>query len=338
MKVLVTGGAGYIGSHVTGLLIQRGYEVVVFDSLIAGHRAAVHPKAAFVQGDLLKPAEIQAVFDAHQFDGVLHFASHIMVGESMQKPFKYFRDNVASTTNLLEAMVDHDVKKFILSSTAALFEKPAHMPIPETDPIIPGSVYGETKAIAERMLYWLDRTVGMRYCALRYFNACGAHPEGAIGEDHSPETHLIPILLQVALGQREYVQVYGNDYDTPDGTPIRDYIHVMDLAMAHILALEALADGRSRVYNLGNGEGYSVLQVLETARQVTGHPIPAQFGPRRPGDVPTLIADSTTISRELGWEPMYDLRRIIETAWKWHQTHPHGFEAPADHNSLQLEG
>lgn len=325
MKVLVTGGAGYIGSHVTQLLIERGYEVVVFDSLIAGHRGAIHPKATFIQGDLLDLNDITPVFAAHQFDGVMHFASHIMVGESMQEPFKYFRDNVLSTTNLLDATVESGTRRFILSSTAALFDQPTRIPIPEDERIVPGSVYGETKAIAERMLYWLDRTKGLKYCALRYFNACGAHPDGLIGEDHSPETHLIPVLLQVALGQREHVQVYGNDYDTPDGTPIRDYIHVMDLALAHVLALEALADGRSRVYNLGNGEGYSVLQVLETAREVTGHAIPAVFAPRRAGDVPTLIADSTTISRELGWEPMYDLRRIIESAWKWHQTHPNGY-------------
>lgn len=326
MKVLVTGGAGYIGSHVTQVLIERGYEVVIFDSLIAGHRQAIHPKATFVQGDLLDMNDLIALFAEHKFDGVMHFASHILVGESMQEPFKYFRDNVLSTTNLLEATVESGTRRFILSSTAALFDQPTRIPIPEDERIVPGSVYGETKAIGERLLYWLDRTKGLKYCALRYFNACGAHPDGHIGEDHDPETHLIPILLQVALGQREHVQVYGNDYDTPDGTPIRDYIHVLDLAMAHVLALEALADGRSRVYNLGNGEGYSVLEVLETARQVTGHPIPAVFGPRRAGDVPTLIADSTTISRELGWEPMYDLRRIVETAWKWHQSHPHGYE------------
>ena len=328
MKVLVTGGAGYIGSHVTQVLIERGYQVVVFDSLIAGHRAAIHPDATFIQGDLLTMSEISAAFDAHQVDGVMHFASHILVGESMQKPFKYLRDNVLSTTNLLEAALDHGVKRFILSSTANLFEQPHQIPIPDDEVIIPGSVYGETKAIGERLLYWLDRTMGLKYCALRYFNACGAHPTGRIGEDHDPETHLIPILLQVALGQRDGVQVYGTDYPTPDGTCIRDYVHVVDLATAHILALEALINGGdSRVYNLGSGDGYSVLQVLQAARAVTGHAIPAAFGERRAGDAPALIADSSKIKAELGWQPQYtDLQQIIETAWNWHQHHPNGYE------------
>lgn len=327
MTVLVTGGAGYIGSHVTQLLIERGVDVVVFDSLIAGHRAAVHPAAQFVNGDLLDSAQIESVFSAYRFDGIFHFASHILVGESMKKPFKYFRDNVLAMTNLLEVAVAHDVERFILSSTANLFEQPARVPITEDEAIIPGSVYGETKAMGERLLYWMDRVYGLKSCALRYFNACGAHPDGHIGEDHDPETHLIPILLQVALGQRDQVTIFGTDYATPDGTNIRDYVHVMDLALAHVLALDALQDGNSRVYNLGSGSGYSVLEVLEAARAVTGHPIPASFGERRAGDAPALVADSTRIKAELGWQPEYtDLRRIIETAWKWHQSHPHGYQ------------
>jgi UDP-glucose 4-epimerase len=328
MKILVTGGAGYIGSHVTRVLIERGADVVVFDNLLAGHRAAVHPDAIFVRGDLLDTGDVTSLFAAHRLDGIMHFASHILVGESMQKPIKYLRDNVLSTTNLLEAALEHGVDKFILSSTANLFEQPSRIPIPEEEAIIPGSVYGETKAIGERMLYWLDRTRGLKYCALRYFNACGAHPSGEIGEDHDPETHLIPILLQVALGQRENIQVYGTDYPTPDGTCIRDYVHVVDLATAHILALQALIDGgASRVYNLGSGDGYSVLQVLETARAVTGHPIPAAFGARRAGDAPALVADSSRIKHELGWQPQYDnLQRIIETAWAWHRAHPNGYD------------
>jgi len=326
MKVLVTRGAGYIGSHTTKVLIERGHEVVVFDSLIAGHRAAVDPGATFVHGDLLDQRQIEALFAAHQFDGIMHFASHILVGESMQKPFKYFRDNVNAMENLLEVAISAGVHKFILSSTANLFEQPARVPITEDEAIIPGSVYGETKAMGERLLYWMDRVYGLKYCALRYFNACGAHPSGLIGEDHDPETHLIPILLQVALGQREKVVVYGKDYHTPDGTCIRDYVHVCDLAMAHILALEALSDGKSRVYNLGSGAGFSVMQVLDAARAVTGHAIPAEFGARRAGDAPALVADSTRIKRELGWTPEYnDLHAIIETAWKWHQSHPQGY-------------
>lgn len=326
MKVLVTGGAGYIGSHVVELLVARGYEVVVFDNLCAGHRAAVHSAAEFVEGDLLDAAALNALFAAHRFDGILHFASHILVGESMQDPFKYLRDNNYAVINILEQATRHSVGRFILSSTANLYDAPGRIPIDEDEPLIPGSVYGETKYFAERLLGWMERIYGLKYCALRYFNACGAHPGGHIGEDHKPESHLIPIILQVALGQREQLMIYGSDYDTPDGTCIRDYVHVMDLAAAHILALEALADGRSRVYNLGSGSGYSVLEVLETARAVTGREIPAVFGPRRAGDLPRLVADSTRISRELGWEAQYDdLRVIIESAWKWHSSHPNGY-------------
>ncbi len=327
MKILVTGGAGYIGSHVVELLVERGYEAVVFDNLQAGHRAAVHEQATLIRGDLLHKPDLQALFDAHTFDGIMHFASHIMVGESMQQPFKYFNDNVLGLLNLLEQAAPAGVQRFILSSTANLYDEPLIIPISEDEPLIPGSVYGETKYMAERLLLWMERVYGMKHCALRYFNACGAHPNGHIGEDHDPETHLIPLVLQVALGQREQVSIFGTDYDTPDGTCIRDYVHVLDLAEAHILALEALADGRSRKYNLGSGTGYSVREVIETARQVTGHPIPAADAPRRDGDLPALVADSSRIKRELGWHPEFgNLHTIIETAWNWHKSHPHGYD------------
>lgn len=333
MKVLVTGGAGYIGSHVVTMLIEKGYEVVVFDNLIAGHRAAVHPQAQFVEGDLLDKAGLMSFFQsqtrdsAPPFDGVLHFASHIQVGESMKLPFKYLNDNIVAMLNLLEAVTQHNVGRFILSSTANLFDAPERIPIDETEALIPGSVYGETKYVGERLLSWMDKIYGLKYCCLRYFNAAGAHPDGNIGEAHDPETHLIPIMLQVALGQRDSLTVFGTDYDTPDGTCIRDYIHVLDLADAHILALEALADGQSRTYNLGNGQGYSVLEVLETARAITGHPIPVNFGPRRAGDLPSLVADSAKIKRELRWSPEFaNLHVIVETAWRWHSTHPNGYE------------
>lgn len=335
MKVLVTGGAGYIGSHVVAQLIEQGYEVVVYDNLSAGHLAAVHEQATFFQGDLMDRAVLSAFFNDHRrenqppFDGVMHFASHIQVGESMKAPFKYLRDNVGSMINLLEEVTQHRVPRFILSSTANLYDAPERIPIDETEALIPGSVYGETKYFGERMLMWMERIYGLRYCCLRYFNAAGAHPDGHIGEAHDPETHLIPLLLQVALGQRENITVYGNDYDTPDGTCIRDYIHVIDLADAHILALKALAEGESRVYNLGNGMGYSVLEVLETARAVTGHAIPVIYGERRAGDLPRLVADSARIKQELGWHPEFaSLYQIVQTAWNWHQSHPNGFDTP----------
>lgn len=326
MNVLVTGGAGYIGSHVVDLLVERGYSVVVFDNLVSGHRQAVHPDARFVEADLMDEGALAAVFAETRFDGIFHFASHIQVGESMQNPFKYFRDNVIGATNLLEQATKQGVGRFILSSTANLYDRPEKVPISEDEAIIPGSVYGETKAIIERELYWMERIYGMRYACLRYFNASGAHPDGHIGEDHDPESHLIPVVLQVALGQRDHMHIFGNDYPTPDGTCIRDYIHVMDLADAHILALEALSDGRSHTYNLGTGRGYSVLEVVECAREITGHAIPVTYGSRRAGDAAVLVADSTRIQSELGWEPDYaDLRSIVETAWRWHSAHPYGY-------------
>lgn len=327
MAILVTGGAGYIGSHVGALLIEKGYEVVAFDNLYAGHRAALHPQVTFVEGDLMNIHDLEALFAQHTFDGIMHFASHIQVGESMSNPFKYLRDNIGGMTNLLEVASKHDVKRFILSSTAALFDQPSRIPIDENEDRKPGSVYGETKYIGERLLRWMDEIYGMKFCALRYFNACGAHPSGEIGEDHRPETHLIPLVLQVALGQREHVSIYGTDYPTPDGTCIRDYIHVMDLASAHILALEAIKDGESRFYNLGSGTGFSVLEVIEACRKVTGHEIPVVYGERRAGDLPKLVADSAKIKAELGWQPQYDdLSKIIETAWQWHQNHPNGYD------------
>lgn len=324
MKVLVTGGAGYIGSITVERLIKAGEEVVVFDNLFQGHQDAVHPDAVFVQGDLADKRAVEAVMAEHRPDGIMHFASYTLVGESMERPFLYLRDNITNGLNLLESAVKHDVKRFILSSTANLFDDPENMPIAETERIVPGSPYGESKNIMERYLYWMDRLYGMRFACLRYFNACGASEER--GEDHDPETHLIPLVLEVALGQREKISIFGDDYDTPDGSCVRDYIHVIDLAEAHILAMRALGDGPSRKYNLGNGRGYSVKEVIQTARDVTGHPIPAEVGPRRPGDPDILIASSDTIRRELGWQPQYaDLRTIIEMAWNWHVAHPHGY-------------
>ncbi len=328
MKVLVTGGAGYIGSHVVQLLAERDYQVLVFDNLIKGNRGAVHPDATLIVGDLRDRAALAKLFQAHQFDGIMHFASRILVGESMEQPFDYLRDNLYTIINLLECASRHGVKRFILSSTANLYDQPERVPIDESEALIPGSIYGETKYMAERLLAWMDRLNGMKYCTLRYFNACGAHPDGHIGEAHDPESHLIPLVLQVALGQREAIEIYGADYDTPDGTCIRDYVHVLDLARAHILAFEALADGESRVYNLGSGSGYSVREVIEAARAVTGQAIPIIEAPRRPGDLPVLVADSEKIGRELGWETDYNnLETIIQTAWNWHRHHPDGYKS-----------
>jgi len=325
MKVLVSGGAGYIGSITVERLIKAGEEVIVLDNLYQGHADAVHPDALFVQADLADKASVEAVLAEHRPDGIMHFASYTLVGESMEKPFLYLRDNINNGLNLIENAVKYGVKRFILSSTANLFDDPERMPIDENERIVPGSPYGESKFILERYLYWMDRLHDMRYACLRYFNACGATEER--GEDHDPETHLIPLVLEVALGQREKITIFGNDYDTPDGTCVRDYIHVVDLAEAHILAMRSLTDGPSRKYNLGNGRGYSVQEVVETARAVTGHPIPAEIGPRRPGDPDVLIASSETINHELGWKPIYpQLRTIIETAWKWHLAHPQGYE------------
>lgn len=326
MKILVTGGAGYIGSVAVEQLIKNGAEVIVFDNLYQGHVDAIHPDAIFIQGDLADKAAIEAAIGQHKPDGIMHFASYTLVGESVQKPFLYLRDNIVNGLNLLESAVQHGVKAFILSSTANLFDDPEQIPIAETERIVPGSPYGESKHILERYLHWMDRLYGMKYACLRYFNACGATE--IRGEDHDPETHLIPLVLEVALGKREKIVIFGDDYDTPDGSCVRDYIHVVDLAEAHILAMKALLDGgESRKYNLGNGRGYSNLEVVQTAREVTGHPIPSEIGPRRLGDPAILIASSEGINHDLGWRPQYpQLKTIIETAWNWHVAHPDGYE------------
>lgn len=336
MNILVTGGAGYIGSITTAELIEAGHSVVVFDNLSQGHRAAVPPQAVFVQGELADSNAIAQLFASHPgIDGIIHFASSTLVGESMQQPLKYLRDNLLCAANLLEQAVAHGVSSFILSSTANMFGDPERIPIDEQERINPGSPYGESKFFIERMLHWFERIYGLRSVCLRYFNAAGDTPDR--GEDHDPETHLIPLVLHVALGQREHITVFGDDYPTRDGTCVRDYIHVVDLAQAHILAMEALVSGQgrgqqaeggpSRFYNLGNGEGFTVMEVIETARTITGHPIPHIVGPRRAGDPAVLIASSERIRRELGWKPRFPrLEDIIGSAWEWHRQHPHGYE------------
>jgi UDP-glucose 4-epimerase len=326
MNILVTGGAGYIGSVVVEQLIAAGESVVVFDNLSQGHRAAVHPSAAFVEGDLANRVAIDTALSRHRPDAVMHFASRTLVGESMQKPFLYLGDNVTSGLNLLQSIVEHGVKRIILSSTANLFDQPERMPIDESERIVAGSPYGESKFILERMLHWLDRIYGTRFACLRYFNAAGATTMR--GEDHDPELHLIPLILQVALGKREKISIFGDDYPTRDGTCVRDYIHVVDLAQAHILALGALDRG-SRFYNLGNGEGFTVKEVIDTAREITGRAIRADVGPRRAGDPAVLVAASDKIRSELGWVPRFPhVREIIESAWRWHQANPDGYVEP----------
>lgn len=304
-------------------MIAANESVVVFDNLSQGHRAAVHPEAVFVQGDLADRKAIDAVLSQHRPDAVMHFASKTLVGESMQKPFLYLGDNVTTGLNLLQSIVEHGVKRVILSSTANLFDQPERMPIDESERIVPGSPYGESKFILERMLHWLDRICGVRFACLRYFNAAGA--TSTRGEDHDPELHLIPLVLQVALGKREKVSIFGDDYPTRDGTCVRDYIHVIDLAQAHILAFGAL-EGGSRFYNLGNGEGFTVKEVIDTAREITGRTIRADAAPRRAGDPAVLVAASNKIRKELGWAPRFPhVREIIESAWQWHQANPDGY-------------
>ncbi len=324
MKILVTGGAGYIGSIATECIVKAGHQAIVFDNLYMGHREAVHPDAAFVEGDLSDRPLLADCFKQHQPDAVMHFASHTQVGESMEQPFLYLGDNVKNALNLLQVMDEHNVRRFILSSTANLFDDPETIPINEDEGLVPGSPYGESKFIIERFLHWLRITKGFRYACLRYFNAAGATAER--GEDHTPESHLIPLVLQVALGQRDSLKIFGDDYDTPDGTCVRDYIHIADLAQAHLLALGSLENTECCHYNLGNGAGFSVKQVIDTAREITGHAIPAETVARRAGDPATLVADSSKIRAELGWEPTYpSLEAIIQSAWDWHKNNPKGY-------------
>ncbi len=327
MAILVLGGAGYIGSHTVYELIDAGKDVVIADNLETGHVEAVHPKAVFYEGDIRDRAFVDSVFDRETIEGVIHFAANSLVGESMTDPLKYYDNNLCGTKVLLESMVAHGIDKIVFSSTAATYGEPERVPILETDPTEPTNCYGETKLSMEKMFKWTGRAHGLRFVSLRYFNACGAHVSGKIGEAHSPESHLIPLILQVPGGQREHISIFGDDYDTKDGTCVRDYIHVTDLAQAHILAMDYLMQGgESSIFNLGNGVGFTVKEVIDTARVVTGHPIPAEVAPRRDGDPAQLIASSEKAKNILGWKPKHaDLKHIIETAWNWHKTHPKGF-------------
>ena len=323
MKVLVTGGAGYIGSVTSEVLLSRGYEVVVFDNLSQGHRAAVPVAADWIEGDLSSPHDIHHAIDSHRPGAVMHFAARSLVGESINEPFTYLRDNVVNGLNLIEACVAGGVERFILSSTANLFGTSSAALIDEQEPIVPGSPYGESKWALERALDWVSQTKGLHFASLRYFNAAGASEER--GEHHKLETHLIPLVLQVAAGHRDYITIFGDDYDTLDGTCVRDYVHVLDLAEAHVLAMQELAQDNC-TYNLGSGQGYSVRQVIESARAVTGTSIPAQIGSRRAGDPARLVASSDRIRKELGWKPRFSgLEQIIDSAWRWHQRHPDGY-------------
>lgn len=327
MTILVLGGAGYIGSHTVYALIEKGVDVVVIDNLETGHIEAVHEKARFYKGDIRDRAFVDSVLDKEKIDAVIHFAANSLVGESMVNPLKYYDNNVNGTKVLLQSMVAHGLDKIVFSSTAATYGEPEKVPILETDRTEPTNTYGETKLAMEKMFKWTDRAYGLKYVSLRYFNACGAHVSGKIGEAHSPETHLIPLILQVPLGQREYISIFGDDYDTSDGTCIRDYIHVTDLAQAHILAVDYLMKGNeSNIFNLGNGVGFTVKEVIDTARKVTGHEIPARIAERRAGDPARLIASSDKARQVLLWKPEHaNLEEIISTAWNWHKNHPNGY-------------
>jgi UDP-glucose 4-epimerase len=322
MKILVVGGAGYIGSICTEALLDEGHAVAVFDNLTEGHRRAVDTRAEFFEGDLADQPAVEAALSSSRPDAVMHFAASALVGESMQNPSKYFRNNIANGLNLLDAMVAAGVKRIVFSSTCAIFGPPDRLPIDENLPTRPINPYGESKLAFEKILHWYDEIHGVKCVSLRYFNAAGA--SARFGEDHRVETHLIPNVLKVALGQKPRVEVYGTDYETPDGTCVRDYIHILDLARAHILALDS---PKSEFYNLGTGGGSSVREVIDAARKVTGKKIEVVERPRRPGDPPRLIAASEKIKRELGWQPRFQsLEAILESAWKWHQKFPRGYE------------
>jgi UDP-glucose 4-epimerase len=323
-RILVTGGAGYIGSVVTSQLLAQGYNVIVCDNFSHGSKKAVPEAASLIVADTADRAALDRIFQEHRIDAVMHFAAFIEAGESMQAPEKYFRNNTVNSLTLLEAMLAHKVQRMVFSSTAALYGTPDRTPIEETDALRPTNAYGESKLLVEQMLAWFHRVHGLQYACLRYFNAAGA--VGELGEDHVPESHLIPITLQVALGKREYVSIFGTDYSTPDGTCIRDYIHVSDLANAHILVLDALRQSGKLIYNLGTGRGFSVREVVETVRRVTGHPIPTREVARRPGDPAVLVAGYESIKRDLRWQPQFsDLESIVRSAWEWRRKHPDGY-------------
>lgn len=329
MSVLVLGGAGYIGSHTVDRLVDQGQDVVVVDSLVTGHRAAVNDKAKFYQGDLADQDFMRKVFTENpEIDAVIHFAAYSLVAESMKEPLKYFDNNTAGMIKLLEVMNEFDIKNIVFSSTAATYGIPEKMPIMESDPQDPINPYGESKLMMEKIMRWADEVYGTKFVALRYFNVAGAKPDGSIGEDHGPETHLIPIVLQVAQGKRDKLQIFGDDYNTPDGTNVRDYVHPFDLADAHILAVDHLRKGNeSNAFNLGSSTGFSNLEIVEAARKVTGKEIPAEIAPRRGGDPDSLIASSDKAREILGWKPQFDnIERIIETAWAWHSSHPNGYD------------
>ena len=328
MSILVTGGAGYIGSHAVYQLIDRGNDVVVIDNLQTGHRKAVHPEAKFYEGDLRDRDFMQEVFSKEKIEGVIHFAANSLVGESMEKPLKYYDNNVYGTQVLLETMVAFDVPYIVFSSTAATYGEPEKVPITEDMPTNPTNTYGETKLAMEKMMKWCETAYGIRFVSLRYFNVAGARQTGEIGEDHNPETHLIPVVLETALGKREKIIIFGDDYPTADGTCIRDYIHVEDLIDAHILAFNYLRDGgKSDIFNLGSSQGFSVKEIVDMARKVTGKEIPAEIGPRRTGDPSVLIASSEKAKKVLGWNPVRtNIEQIITDAWNWHRNHPAGYE------------
>jgi len=325
--ILVCGGAGYIGSHTVYELIDKGEEVVIVDNLETGHIEAVHPKAKFYKVDIRDEEALDKVFKENEITEVIHFAANSLVGESMTNPLKYYNNNVHGTEILLKVMVANDVKRIVFSSTAATYGDVKVMPITEETATSPTNAYGETKLSMEKMIRWTDIAHGMKFVALRYFNVAGAHQNGIIGEDHNPETHLIPLILQVPLGQREFISIFGDDYETEDGTCIRDYIHVIDLANAHIKAVEYLRGGNeSNVFNLGNGNGFSVKEMIDAARKVTGHEIPAKICERRAGDPAKLIASSLKAKNILNWEPKYmDVEEVISSAWNFHKNNPKGF-------------
>jgi len=328
MAILVCGGAGYIGSHAVHALVEKGEQVVIVDNLQTGHRGALNPAAKFYEGDIRDAAVLDKIFTENKIEAVIHFAANSLVGESMEKPLLYFNNNVYGMQVLLEAMVRHGVDKIVFSSTAATYGEPKRVPIHEDDETCPTNTYGETKLTMEKMMKWVSRANGVRYVSLRYFNAAGALPDGSIGEAHKTETHLIPLILQVPTGRRDHITVFGDDYPTPDGTCLRDYIHVVDLADAHVLALEYLRKGgASDIFNLGNGQGFSVKEMIAAAEKATGRSIKVEIGARRAGDPAQLIASSEKARTVLGWKPQFtDVEQVIGTAWKWHESHPHGYE------------